>query len=112
LPVVPPHLYRAELRYDHPAGWFVAPSVEWSMADSWVDYANTLKSPAYTVANLNMGWNVRDGLTVFADVRNLFDEAYVSNFSAVTDASLASVSTAVFFPGEGRSAYVGVRMSY
>ncbi|WP_426025149.1 TonB-dependent receptor family protein [Brevundimonas sp. TSRC1-1] len=112
LPVVPPHLYRAELRYDHPAGWFVAPSVEWSMADSWVDYANTLKSPAYTVANLNMGWTVRDGLTVFADVRNLFDEAYVSNFSAVTDASLASVSTAVFFPGEGRSAYVGVRMSY
>jgi hypothetical protein len=27
LPVVPPHLYRAELRYDHPAGWFVAPTV-------------------------------------------------------------------------------------
>ena len=84
------------------------------MADSWVDYANTpsLKSPGYTVANLNMGWDVRDGLTVFADVRNLFDETYVSNFSAVTDASLASVSKAVFFPGEGRSAYVGVRMSY
>jgi iron complex outermembrane receptor protein len=80
------------------------------MADAWVDYANTLKSPAYTVANLNMGWTVRDGLTVFADVRNLFDEAYVSNFSAVTDARTAS--TAVFFPGEGRSAYVGVRMSY
>ncbi|OYX28948.1 MAG: TonB-dependent receptor, partial [Caulobacterales bacterium 32-69-10] len=112
LPVVPPHLYRAELRYDHPAGWFVAPSVEWSMADSWVDYANTLKSPAYTVANLNMGWTVRRGLTVFADVRNLFDEAYISNFSAVTDASLPSISTAVFFPGEGRSAYVGIRMSY
>ncbi|MED5538549.1 MAG: TonB-dependent receptor [Pseudomonadota bacterium] len=110
LPVVPPHLYRAELRYDHPAGWFLAPGVEWSMADAWVDYANTLKSPAYTVANLNMGWTVRDGLTVFADVRNLFDEAYVSNFSAVTDARTAS--TAVFFPGEGRSAYVGVRMSY
>ncbi len=59
-----------------------------------------------------LGWTVRDGLTVFADVRNLFDEAYVSNFSAVTDARLAGVSTAVFFPGEGRSAYVGVRMSY
>jgi iron complex outermembrane receptor protein len=88
LPVVPPHLYRAELRYDH------------------------LKSPSYTVANLNMGWTVRRRLTVFADVRNLFDEAYVSNFSAVTDAQRPGVSTAVFFPGEGRSAYVGVRMSY
>ncbi|RZJ27988.1 MAG: TonB-dependent receptor, partial [Brevundimonas sp.] len=39
LPVVPPHLYRAELRYDHPTGWFIAPSVEWSVSDSWVDYA-------------------------------------------------------------------------
>lgn len=61
LPVVPPHLYRAELRYDHPAGWFAAPSLEWSMADAWVDYRNTLKSPSYTVANLSLGWTVRPG---------------------------------------------------
>ena len=110
LPVVPPHLYRAELRYDHPAGWFVAPSVEWSVQDAWVDYANTLKSPSYAVANLNAGWDVRRGVTLFADVRNLFDERYVSNFSAVTDARAAS--TAVFYPGDGRSAFVGLRLSY
>ena len=24
LPIVPKHFYRAELRYDHPAGWFIA----------------------------------------------------------------------------------------
>ncbi|WP_420480150.1 TonB-dependent receptor family protein [Brevundimonas sp. FT23028] len=110
LPVVPPHLYRAELRYDHPAGWFIAPSVEWSMSDSWVDYANTLKAPSYAVAHLNAGWSLRGGVSLFADVRNLFDERYVSNFSAVTDARVAS--TAVFFPGEGRSAFVGVRLAY
>ena len=112
LPVVPPHLYRAELRYDHPAGWFIAPSIEWSIKDAWVDYANTLKSPSYTVANLNTGWEVRDGVSLFADVRNVFDERYISNFGAVTDASRAGVSTAVFFPGEGRSAFVGVRLAY
>ncbi|RZJ02618.1 MAG: TonB-dependent receptor [Brevundimonas sp.] len=110
LPVVPPHLYRAELRYDHPSGWFVAPSVEWSIADAWVDYANTAKAPAYAVANLNLGWNIRRGVSVFADIRNLTDETYVSNFGAVTDARVAS--TAVFFPGEGRSAFVGLRLSY
>lgn len=112
LPVVPPHLYRAELRYDAAGGWFVAPSVEWSIKDAWVDYANTLKSPSYAVANLNMGWTMRRGVTVFADVRNLFDQTYVSNFGAVTDATKPGVSTAVFFPGEGRSAYVGVRINY
>ncbi|WP_313011082.1 TonB-dependent receptor [Brevundimonas sp.] len=110
LPVVPPRLYRAELRYDHPSGWFAAPSLEWSVADAWVDYRNTLKSPAYAVANLNLGWTVRPGLAVFVDARNLFDTVYVSNFGAVTDARIAS--TAVFFPGESRSAYVGVRVSY
>ncbi|KQY75542.1 TonB-dependent receptor domain-containing protein [Brevundimonas sp. Root1423] len=112
LPVVPPHVYRAELRYDHPAGWFVAPSVEWSVSDAWVDYANTLKAPAYAVANLNTGWEVRNGVSLFADVRNLFDEAYVSNFGAVTDASRPGVSTSVFFPGEGRSVFAGLRLAY
>jgi iron complex outermembrane receptor protein len=112
LPVVPPHLYRAELRYDDTAGWFVAPSLEWSMADAWVDYANTLKSPSYAVASLNAGWTFDNGVSVFLDARNLTDENYISNFSAVTDARLPTVSTAVFFPGEGRSVFVGVRRSF
>jgi len=108
LPLVPPHLYRAELRYDHPSGWFVAPAMEWTPSDSWVDYANTLKAPGYTVANLGAGWTLPNGVALFVDARNLFDERYVSNFTAVTDARTAS--TAVFWPGEGRSVFVGVRV--
>ncbi|CAN5202967.1 TonB-dependent receptor [soil metagenome] len=110
LPVVPPHLYRAELRYDHPSGWFVAPSVEWSIKDAWVDYQNTLKSPSYTVMSLNAGWTVRPGIELFADARNLGDTRYISNFGAVTDAR--AVSTAVFFPGEGRSLFIGLKVAY
>jgi iron complex outermembrane receptor protein len=110
LPVVPPHLYRAELRYDHRGGWFVAPSLEWSIRDAWVDYRNTAKSPAYAVASLNAGWTGKDGLSLFAEIRNLGDKRYVSNFSAVTDARTAS--TAVFFPGEGRSLFAGVSKAF
>jgi len=110
LPVVPESLYRAEVRYDHPSGWFVAPSVEWSALDAWVDYANTLKSPSYAVGSLNAGWNVNEGVTLFVDARNLLDERYISNFSAVTDARVAS--TAVFFPGEGRAVFAGLRLAY
>lgn len=108
LPMVPPHLYRAELRYDHPAGWFVAPQIE-TASDSWVDYANTLQAPGYTVLNLGAGWTLPNGTALFVDARNLSDERYVSNYTAVTDARTAS--TAVFWPGEGRSAFVGVRWS-
>lgn len=110
LPLVPPHQYRAELRYDHPSGWFIAPSVETTPSDTWVDYANTLKAPGYTVTSLNAGWTVNDQVSLFIDVRNLTDERYVSNFGAVTDARVAS--TAVFWPGDGRSAFVGLRLSY
>ncbi|WP_309629643.1 TonB-dependent receptor domain-containing protein [Brevundimonas sp.] len=110
LPLVPPHLYRAELRYDHPAGWFVAPSVEWTPSDAWVDYMNTLRAPGYAVVNLGLGYTLDERTRLFVDARNLLDERYVSNFSAVTDARTAS--TAIFFPGEGRSLFVGLRLEY
>ena len=110
LPVIPEHLYRGELRYEHPSGLFVAPSVEWSLKDAVVDYRNTLRAPGYAVFGVNAGWRVRSGLELFVEVRNVGDERYVSNFAAVTDARTAS--TAVFFPGEGRSVFGGLSLSF
>lgn len=110
LPVVPEHFYRAELRYEHPSGWFVAPTLEWSISDVWVDYQNTLKAPGYAVFGLNAGWRAPHGVTLFVDVRNLADKRYVSNVTAITDARTAA--TTVFFPGDGRSVFGGVSASF
>ena len=110
LPIIPEHAYRAELKFEHPAGWFVAPSVEWTPRDIYVDYANTRKYPGYTTLSLNAGVDLPDGVSLFADLRNLTDERYVSNANAVTDATVAP--TDVFTPGEGRAAYVGVRVNF
>jgi iron complex outermembrane receptor protein len=110
LPVVPEHMYRAELTWRHSSGLSLTPSVEWRISDPYVDYANTMKAPGFTVLGLNAAWEVADGLTVFADARNLTDERYVGEFSAVTDAGAAS--TAVFFAGEGRALFLGLRMAY
>ncbi|HRO33856.1 MAG TPA: TonB-dependent receptor [Brevundimonas sp.] len=110
LPIIPEHAYRAELKFEHPAGWFAAPSVEWVPNDVHVDYANTMKYPGYTTVSLNAGVDLPGGVSLFADLRNLTDERYVSNANAVTDARVAP--TDVFTPGEGRSAYVGVRLSF
>lgn len=109
LPVVPEHQYRAELTWRHPSGLFVTPTVEWRIDDVWVDYANTLKAPGFTVWGLNGGWDLANGTTLFVDARNLTDERYISEMSAVTDARTAS--TAVFMPGEGRAVFVGVSVS-
>ena len=105
LPVIPEHLYRAELRHDSPQGWFVAPSVEWAPEGAWVDFRNTLRSQGYTVANLNLGWTLPNGVSLFADIRNLTDEAYVSNVQPVI---AAGPTTAAYWPGDGRSAFVGI----
>lgn len=109
LPIVPEHFYRAELRYEDKAGWFVAPSVEWSASDIWVDYRNTTKAPSYAILNLNAGWTVTDHVKLFLDARNLADKAYVSNVQA---AILATPASAVYWPGDGRSVFGGVTVAF
>ena len=109
LPIVPEHFYRAELRYQSPTGWFVAPSVEWSASDITVDYRNTTTAPSYAVFNLNAGWTVTEEVSAFVDVRNLADEAYVSNVQA---AILAAPATAAYWPGDGRSVFAGLTVAF
>lgn len=110
LPVVPEHQYRAELTWRHASGVFVSPSVEWRISSPYVDYANTMKAPDYALLGLTGGFDIGPNASVYVDARNLTDERYVGEFSAVTDAR--SASTAVFFPGEGRSVFVGLRLAY
>jgi iron complex outermembrane receptor protein len=108
LPVVPEHQYRAELRYDNPAGFFVAPSVEWRPSGTYVDYANILKVPSFSVWSVNTGWAVTEKVSIFVDARNVFDKKYAPEMGAIVDASAPGANTAVFFPGEGRAFYTGL----
>lgn len=110
LPVAPKHFYRAELRYDHPSGWFVAPSVEWSASDIWVDYANTARAPAYAVWNLNAGWMLASSVLAFVDVRNLANSTYVSNVQPVARA--VNGPTGYYWPGDARGIYGGLRVTF
>jgi iron complex outermembrane recepter protein len=109
LPIVPKHFYRAELRYDAAAGWFLAPSVEWSASDQWIDYKDTKTAPSYAILNLNAGWKATDKVSLFLDARNLTNEAYVSNVQAATTWTAA---TAAVWPGDGRSVFGGVTVSF
>ncbi len=110
LPVVPEHQYRVSLRYEHPSGLFVEPFVDWRLKDVYVDYANTLKAPAYALVNMDLGWRLSNGVSLFIDGRNLTDKRYAAEFGAVTDARTAP--TDVFYPGEGRSVFGGVSFRF
>lgn len=109
LPIVPKSFYRVEARYDAPRGWFVAPSVEWSMTDQWIDYVNSQKAPSYAIVNLNAGWKVTPAVSLFVDARNLTDKAYVSNTQA---AITWTAATATLWPGDGRSVFGGVTVNF
>ncbi|WP_395673219.1 TonB-dependent receptor domain-containing protein, partial [Phenylobacterium sp.] len=109
LPVVPEHFYRAELRYQHPGGAFVAPSLEWSPSGVWSDFANTDKADGYVLVNLNAGVELRDGLAVFVEARNLADKRYISN---VQPQITTGAGSAAYWPGDGRSIFGGVKWDF
>jgi len=105
LPGAPRHLTRAELRYRHPSGATLAPTVEWVPQGLFADNANTQRTSAYALLGLRAGWDFANGLSVFAEGRNLTDKRYVSSASV---APVATPASALFEPGFGRSVYGGL----
>ena len=55
------------------------------------------------------GVQAASGVLLYLDARNLTDRRTISDFGTVTDARTAS--TAVFYPGTGRSIYMGMRFA-
>lgn len=104
LPGAPRHYLVAELRYEHPSGFYVGPNVEWVPRAYYVDNANTLKTDAYAILGAKAGWRFDNGLALFLDARNLTDEAYISNVGVVP---VATPNAALFNPGDGRSFFIG-----
>jgi iron complex outermembrane recepter protein len=108
---IPAHLWYGELQFTHPGGWSLTPNVTWTPDGGYVDYANTLEAPGYTVVGVRAGYDVTPGVEIFLDGRNLLDERYVSSFSTITDARTVA-NTNVFYPGEGRGVFAGLTVRF
>lgn len=109
LPGVPRHLYRAELRYRHPSGAWIAPNLDWVPQAYDVDNANTLKTDAYVLFGLRAGWDFPGGLSAFVEARNLADTRYIASASVAVRATAASE---LFEPGTGRAVYAGLQYRF
>lgn len=108
IPGQPRSFYQSELRYKHGAGWFTG--IDWELASSAdVDFANTLKAPGYGILGAQAGFAVSDTIDLFFEGRNLLDRAFVSTFSTIVD---SSGNTSVFYPGDGRRVFGGVRVRW
>jgi iron complex outermembrane receptor protein len=107
---VPVNVLRAVLSYARPDGFHVSATLDWVPAGAWADDANTLRAPGYTLLGLQAGLDLRNGVSLFVDARNLTNRRYVSDISTVADARTAS--TAIFYPGAGRSIFAGMRYGF
>lgn len=107
---VPEHVLRSSLSYKHRSGFYATPAVDWVPDGAFADQKNTLKVPGYAVLGLQTGFQFENGVLFYIDARNLTNENYVTDISAITDASKAS--TSVFYPGEGRAVFAGLRYAF
>lgn len=107
---IPKQISRAELQYEHPAGFYAGPNVEWVSNRTAVDHKNTFFANPYAIVGFKAGYAPSKGWTVFVDARNLADKEYAATTGVTTNASFAD--TAQFLPGDGRSYYAGVEFRY
>ncbi|WP_022684372.1 TonB-dependent receptor family protein [Sphingobium bisphenolivorans] len=117
LPVVPRHFYRAELKLGSDRV-SVSPAVEWLPQGAWVDYANSKRVGGYAMLNLGAQAEVRKGLTLFLDARNLTGRRAVGDMGALVryapdnPATAANEGSVAFYPVERRAVYGGVRARF
>ncbi|NWK95306.1 ligand-gated channel protein [Sphingobium lactosutens] len=117
LPVVPRNFYRVELKIGTDR-LSISPSMEWLPQGAWVDYANTKRVGSYALLNLAAQAQVRDGVTLFLDARNLTGKRAIGDISALVrytpdnPATAADEGSASFYPVERRAFYAGVRARF
>jgi iron complex outermembrane receptor protein len=109
---LPRDILRTVLTYAN-GPYTLAPTLDWVPRGAFADHANTLRAPGYALLGLQASASIEPGLTLFLDARNLTNARYVSDVSAVTNAALLSGSAArIFYPGDGRSVFAGLRATF
>ncbi|PIR39824.1 MAG: hypothetical protein COV35_00565 [Alphaproteobacteria bacterium CG11_big_fil_rev_8_21_14_0_20_39_49] len=108
IPGQPKHFYQTEIRYDHAYNWHVA--VDWELSSKAdVDFSNTLDTPGYGILGASAGYDINDRINLYVDARNLLNKNYISTFSTIVN---TAGNTSVFYPGEGRRLFAGIRVKF
>ncbi|PWB31854.1 TonB-dependent receptor [Pseudomonas sp. SDI] len=106
LPGIPMHYYQAELRFDHPSGFYAGLNTQMA-SKVQVDYANSYPTDPYALLGASVGYtSPKDDWQTWLDLRNLTNERYAATVTPGYNDK--GVDTARSTPGEGFGAYVGV----
>jgi len=105
IPGAPRQVMTTEVKYTHPSGFSLAPSVEWIPQSYFVDSQNTVKNDGWTNLSIRADWATQYGVTVFAAGQNLANRLFSQSVQVDNDAGK------FFEPADGRSFYAGLRWS-
>lgn len=132
IPGVPRSNVNARVRYDQGSGPLEGFGVyaEWNIRpDTWMDNANLLKAPGYTVLNVGAHYDPPEGLGAlsrlrfYLTVQNLQDKVYVASAGNITNsinaatgvqngAAVLETVTGSIYAGAPRTVVVGVRARF
>ncbi len=110
MPGFPPVILRGELMYRWSAGEpllsYAGPSVEWVPTAAPMDNTGSVSNDPYAIFGFKAGGTIDTRWSWFFDMRNLADKKYAATTSIAGDYN--RTPTAAYYPGNGRSAYIGL----
>ena len=120
LPGFPPVIVRGEVLYrfgeqvNGKPRTYIGPKFEWVPSKAPMDYANTVYNDSYAVLGFKAGQAIDKKWSWFLDARNLTDKKYAAttNISANYTATATAGDGRRYYPGDGRSVYVGVEAKF
>ena len=105
IPGAPSQVLSAEVKYSHPSGFSLAPSLEWILQSYFLNSQNTVSNDGWTNLSLRAEWNTAYGLSLFAAGQNLADRRFSQSVQ------VDNAAGKYFEPADGRSFYAGLRWS-
>ncbi|MES2125200.1 MAG: TonB-dependent receptor [Gemmatimonadota bacterium] len=106
IPGVPEHVVHAAVRYLHPSGFTLSPSVDWVPQSYYVNSANTVKNQGWTTFGLRAEYAMASaGVTAFVAGDNLTNTHYSGSVQVDNSAGKW------YEPSDGRTFYAGLRLN-
>jgi iron complex outermembrane receptor protein len=103
IPGAPRQVLSTEIKYTHPSGFSLAPTLEWIPQSYFLDSQNTVTNDGWTNLSLRAEWATAYGMTLFAAGQNLADRRFSQSVQ------VDNAAGQYYEPADGRSFYAGLR---
>jgi iron complex outermembrane receptor protein len=107
LPAAPDFVVRGEILYRQANGFYIGPTFD-IVGERYADFTNSYQVDSYELLGVRTGYDAKTW-EVFAELKNLTDEDYVSTLSVLDS---ANANSAILYPGAPLSVYAGIRMQF